>query len=192
MSDIDYTTERWLPVAMPEYQDFYDVSDHGRVRNTGKHTCNRWKNSRHLLNPHKDPYQYMVDIRGSNKAKKRMAVHRLVALTFIGEPPSDAHEVAHNDGNPFNNHISNIRWATHKENCADKIAHGTNQAGEKNPRSKLTDIDVANIWKLYRNGATQTSIAKTFAVDRTTIGAIVNCRNWKTSVIAVVSNTNGS
>lgn len=54
-----------------------------------------------------------------------MYVHRIVALTFIGVPPFAKSEVCHNDGNRRNNHYSNLRWGTRKENVADSIRHGT-------------------------------------------------------------------
>ncbi|AXV72811.1 hypothetical protein CJO75_01120 [Ralstonia solanacearum] len=55
----------------------------------------------------------------------KTGIHRLVALTFLGPPPSRQHEVAHNDGNRANNIVTNLRWATHAENVADTFRHGT-------------------------------------------------------------------
>jgi hypothetical protein len=46
----------------------------------------------------------------------RFSVHRMVALTYIGEPPTPKHEIDHIDGNKGNNHYSNLRWCTHSEN----------------------------------------------------------------------------
>jgi hypothetical protein len=44
-------------------------------------------------------------------------VHRLVIYKYIGEPPSAEHEVDHIDNNKLNNHYTNLRWVTHRENC---------------------------------------------------------------------------
>lgn len=42
--------------------------------------------------------------------------HILVTLAFIGPKPSDFHEVNHIDGNPLNNHHTNLEWVTHFQN----------------------------------------------------------------------------
>jgi len=53
-------------------------------------------------------------------------VHRLVLMAY-GELPEDYQlmQACHNDGDKSNNHISNLRWSTPKENTNDKYAHGT-------------------------------------------------------------------
>lgn len=57
-------------------------------------------------------------------------VHRMIALAFIQNPENKLH-VAHNDGNPRNNKISNLRWATHAENMADMFIHKTHSSFKK-------------------------------------------------------------
>lgn len=47
--------------------------------------------------------------------RKRIYIHRLVALHFI-DNPNGYNEVDHIDGNPTNNHYTNLRWCTHLEN----------------------------------------------------------------------------
>jgi hypothetical protein len=48
--------------------------------------------------------------------KKWLKIHRLVAITYIGSPPTPKHEINHKDGNKGNNHYSNLEWVTHSEN----------------------------------------------------------------------------
>ena len=56
----------------------------------------------------------------SNKKKKRIFVHRLVAETFIPNAENKP-EIDHIDGNPLNNNISNLRWCNHRENLNNPI-----------------------------------------------------------------------
>ena len=60
------------------------------------------------------PTRYcIVNIRGNS-----FQVHRLVALAFLGLPPSDtAIEVNHLDGNCSNNRVQNLEWATRSQNA---------------------------------------------------------------------------
>lgn len=50
--------------------------------------------------------------------------HTLVALKYIGKPPTDKHEVDHIDGNKANNHWTNLRWVTKSENILHSYALG--------------------------------------------------------------------
>ena len=83
----------------------YEVCSLGAVRNT---------RTGHVLKPWLAGYGYWYVQLGAKGLKT--GIHRLVALTFLGPPPSPLHEVAHSDGNRHNNAITNLRWATHAQN----------------------------------------------------------------------------
>ena len=51
-----------------------------------------------------------------HRAGRSFLVHRLVAGTFIGQPESANMHVNHKDGNPRNNRLSNLEYATPSEN----------------------------------------------------------------------------
>lgn len=81
---------------------------------------------------------------GTKSKFKTEFVHRLVLETFA-EKRKESQVCRHIDGNPKNNHISNLRWGSQKENCQDKMIHGTHVFGSKNGNSKLTESDVISI-----------------------------------------------
>lgn len=60
-------------------------------------------------------------------------IHRLVLETFIGPASTNEHQAAHNNGVSHDNRLENLRWATPSENQADRILHGTDNRGERNP-----------------------------------------------------------
>ena len=57
---------------------------------------------------------------------ERLYVHRVVALAFLGPPPSeDAWQVHHKDGNPGNNGSTNLEYVTRSQNVSHSFASGT-------------------------------------------------------------------
>lgn len=48
------------------------------------------------------------------------AFHRIVALAFLGQPPDSTYTVDHIDGDPTNNLLSNLRWATKAEQSTNR------------------------------------------------------------------------
>lgn len=81
-------------------------------------------------------------------------VHRAVALAFLGPPPFARAHAAHNDGNPLNNAVENIRWATPLENSKDRERHG------RQNRRKLEAGQIAEIHGLFRAGLTAAAVAR--------------------------------
>lgn len=98
-------------------------------------------------------------------------VHRLVLLTFVGKCPKGM-ECCHNDGNPKNNNLSNLRWDTSKANTDDQRKHGTLVNRKNHGMSKLTDEDIKKIKSLY-GMFNQYELAKDFGVSQATISRIL-------------------
>lgn len=84
----------------------YQVSTDGQVRNT---TTGR------TLKPYKGDKAGHLRVDLPNG---RHYVHRLVAEVFIGPCPQGM-ECCHNDNNPENNHVENLRWDTRSNNILD-------------------------------------------------------------------------
>lgn len=107
-------------------------------------------------------------------------VHRFVAIAFLGLRPNGK-EVAHYDGDGFNNNISNLRYATPKDNAMDSIRHGTiSRLGggklERHFRTRFTNEDVMKIYKDRRSTAKR--LASLYGCAESTIHAIRTGQNW--------------
>ena len=91
--------------------DNYEIDERGNVFSLSSQT---------YLKPHPDRYGYLyVTIKGRHKK-----VHRLVAEAFL-ENKDEKPCIDHIDRNKLNNHVSNLRFVTHKENSNNPrtIAH---------------------------------------------------------------------
>ncbi len=92
--------------AITGYEN-YEVSNHGRVRNVK--TAKIFKNS-----IRKDGYE---SITLPNVTKY---IHRLVAQEFIDNNDATQTQIDHIDHNRQNNHVSNLRYVTVKQNSMNK------------------------------------------------------------------------
>jgi len=148
----------------------YSVSSLGRIRND--------RNGYILVgSADKNDYQ-RVSIR-INDVLKTLKIHRLVALAFLGDPPDGRTQVAHKDGNPANNRVTNLRWSDMIENNRDKAAHGTQTRGEDQHLSKLLPEDVRNIRIMFGTGVSQRKIAKAYGISKGNVQFIVHGKTWK-------------
>lgn len=105
-------------------------------------------------------------------------VHRLVAEAFLGTIP-DGMQVCHNDGDPANNHLPNLRIDSARGNASDTLSHGTRCRGSRNGHAKLTHQQVELIRSLAgtRRGI-QRELAWKFNVSETTISEIIHRKVW--------------
>ena len=110
--------------------------------------------------------------------KKKVYIHRVVCELFNG-PPLPGQQCRHLDGNRNNNFAQNLKWGTAFENNQDKIAHGTNGQGEKNPMAKLSIAQVEQIRNRVANGESQISMCNIFNVSPMTISRAVRKESWK-------------
>lgn len=172
--------EEWRQI--PGFPD-YSVSSFGRIR---RDTPPTRKNGRckpgMIMKAESGQWGHQRIRLTKNGQCFRLLVHRLVAMAFDLPRRGDQTVVAHNDGNPLNNHISNLRWATVKENMSDKERHGTVQRGERggmNKRTGLKETDVLEIRRLRDEGVPYSAITERFGVNKVTACAIYKRRIWK-------------
>jgi len=97
-----------------------------------------------ILKPAQTEGYYKTVLLNDDNKYKTISVHRIVCLAFLG--PSDL-EVNHIDGDPSNNHISNLEYVTHSENLLHAYRTGLQKPlhGESNGSSKLTEAQVLEI-----------------------------------------------
>jgi len=163
----------WKPVI--GYEGLYEISEYGDVKSLNYRNRNQIK----ILKIYKTNKGYLTVSLTKNKKSKNIKVSKLVLSTFLGPSPSSKHECAHNDGIKENNHISNLRWVTSKENSEDQIRHGTKVYGEKCGASKLNKRSVHAIRKLSSIGWTNKDIASLFLVTSPNISYILTGKTWK-------------
>lgn len=107
-----------------------------------------------------------------------LMVHRLVLDAFVGPCP-DGMMACHNNGDPSDNRLPNLRWGTMKENQEDRIAHGTSNRGERHGCSKLTTSKVVAIRDKRACGESIRSLAKEYGLDKSTVSCIVSRKLWR-------------
>ena len=123
----------------------YTITPEGVITNTvTNHTKSQWLGANGY---------YHVDLQ-QNGVKKKVAVHRLLALHYLPNP-HNKRTVNHIDGNKLNNSLDNLEWATDSENC--QHAYDT---GLQPYRKKYTEQEYENILtNQFLKGESITSIA---------------------------------
>jgi hypothetical protein len=101
--------EKWIEI---QKCDGYMISNFGNI----KSCCTKKEK---IMKLRSNNYGYKIVHFGRKGIKKNFKVHRLVAIMFIPNPDNKAF-VDHIDGNHTNNHISNLRWATPRENTHNR------------------------------------------------------------------------
>lgn len=142
-------TERWLAVVGLEGQ--YSISDEGRVRSEARHVVGRHGTRRcpeRILKAQAVKSGHLIADLG--KQRRAARVHRLVLEAFVGPCP-EGMEACHNDGNPANNRLENLRWDTRRNNILDAIRHGTHPTASKTRCLRNHDFTAENTY-IGRNG----------------------------------------
>ena len=102
----------------------YRISRDGEIqscwsRGSPKRMTDDW----HPLKPIRGDHYLIVNL-SDGVRKHTKLIHRLVLAAFVGPCPPGL-VCCHNDGDPTNNHVDNLRWDTYAANEADKVRHGT-------------------------------------------------------------------
>lgn len=166
--------EQWRPI--PGFPNF-EVSDHGHVRSLNRILRDGRKWKARDLKPKPSPSGHLC-VRLCEDGHHWKWVHRIVLEAFIGACP-DGMEGCHNNGNPKDNRLANLRWDTRAGNHADKWRHGTMIVGEANNKAKLNAFKVRKIREMYREGVSKAQIGRRFQVTKQNISFIVSGKTWR-------------
>ena len=168
------------------YEGLYKVSDNGEIWSYPK----TWKSNNGGTNNHNGKKlkgglastgYYQVSLT-TDKQSKNYYIHRLVAETFIANPENHPF-INHKDGNKINNNISNLEWCTPQENETHALKTGLKPSGENHGWAKLKEIDIVQIFKLSKEGKSQTEIANIYNIKQATISCILKRKTWKKVII---------
>jgi len=125
------------------------------------------------------PFARGTDGRGMCHGYETPQAHRVMCIMVNGPPPSDVHEAAHSCGKGHEAcvHPKHLRWATPKENAADRWVHGTEVHGERSYGAKLREADIPVIRS--RRGETAVSVSLDYGVDAETIRSVWDGNTWR-------------
>ena len=145
--------EIWTDI--PGYEGLYQASNTGLIRtvegkitSSKRYAVRRWK-SRIMKGRGDNPITgKRVNLWKDGKAKDFL-VARLVALTFLGEPPH-GFTVNHKDGNRMNNAIDNLEWLS----LADNVRHAfeTGLSSTQKPVTLVNDKEKLHFRSYARAG----------------------------------------
>lgn len=114
-------------------------------------------------------YGYFQHGKGTYRA------HREMCRLANGEPPFPEAHAAHSCGVRECVNPSHLRWATARENMADKRLHGTHNSGSLNGMSKLTEAEAAAIkqsnWPTSR-------LARYYGISASVVSSIRSGKAW--------------
>ena len=167
--------ELWRSIP---YFSGYEASTLGRIRSERLFTRwgrKGWRVLKPWLSGSRAPRLQITLTRNSKRYRK--SVHRIILETFTGSCPLGM-QACHNDGNPMNNHLENLRWDTRRINDQDVVRHGIHK-GSRNPQSKLKEADIPKIKQMFFiEGKSKSAIARKLNVTRSTIFAVITGRTW--------------
>jgi hypothetical protein len=99
-------------------------------------------------------------------------VHRLILLAFVGQPPH-GHEAFHRNNNPGDNRLSNLKWATKKENQQHRKMFGTDSGGERHGIASMTNATAIKVRERFAEVGNKAAVAREFGVSRSVVSKCV-------------------
>ena len=104
----------------------YKINELGEVYSRYKFKTNIVTSEWRLVKPVLDKgvgYYLVTLVNAKTRVRKNQFIHRLLCQAFVPNPLNKPH-VNHIDGNKQNNSLSNLEWATYKENAQHAVDTG--------------------------------------------------------------------
>jgi hypothetical protein len=156
------------PVADTEWRQIAEAPNYS-VSNTGLVKLTRLNR---LLSGYNRNGYLQVTIKQDAIGIARL-VHRLVAAAFIPNDDPNRIYVDHIDTDPRNNHVSNLRWVTPKENMNNEITKQNISDGHMKKMPKVYQIEIQSR-NVVREAENAIEMAKQTNVKSATIQIIAN------------------
>ena len=170
--------EEWRDI--PGYEGAYQASTLGNVRSLNRIVRNVGGTREHkgrVLKPSKHPNGYLSVALCLGGKRTSKFVHALVIQAFLGVP-SEGLQTCHNDGNPANNNLSNLRFDTIQANHQDKRAHGTLLRGADVGGAKLTAAAVLAMRRRRAFGESLHQIAPAYGISVANASRVCRGELW--------------
>ena len=112
--------------------------------------------------------------------RKIFKAHRVAYFLHYGIDPGELC-VMHSCDDPSCANPLHLSLGTHQDNMADMVVKGRTNGckGEKNGRSKLTEVDIRAIRESYDSGVPKNILAKAYGIAYPVIDRIVKRELWK-------------
>lgn len=162
--------ELWKPI--PGYEQSYEASSFGRIRSLARTDSVGRARTQRIMCQKKSSRGYFSVMLCKNSERRDFRVSRLVLSAFVGPCPKGM-EAAHQNGDPSDNSLRNLRWATHSENTQDKKVHGTMARGDSHGRTKILVLERERIKQLRAAGHSLSFIAGSYGVSKQRIWQLV-------------------
>lgn len=171
---MQYTLSMKTHTPIPEWEN-YGISKDGEIVRL---VARKGAQQGLVLKQHRHKTRGYLTVRLYDRDRqKTFDVHRLMALTFLGEIPEGMH-VCHKDGVKTNCCLSNLRIDTISSNEKDKVAHGTSNRGERFGRSKYTEDQVIEAKKLLAKKWRAKDVSAATGIALGSVNAISTGANW--------------
>jgi len=170
------------------YEGIYEISNFGRVKSIERKSFNGkgfYDRKEYIMENHLNRMGYLYVHLCKNNMGRTIAVHRLVGKHFVEKVDNKTH-LNHIDGNKLNNNVNNLEWVTPKENGEHAARLFLKANEEDHPSAKLTNNEVLNIYKSFKNGRyTIKELCNKYKVAYSTIYHITIKKYWKKILMEV-------